>query len=188
MEPSSALCYLWPICLHVFSAKFKIIYLSQKKSDFYQSWNSIFFWDTNDKILFTLWLCAHMHAHKGKIVHTTFCKVHNPISQTNRVRFSPNLELKVVLEYQAQNIIHIVVVCTCACTQRGNVHATLCNEHNHISQPNQFGFSPKLEFMVLMGYQAPNIIHIVVVCSHARTQRDMIRKLLFSMCIIIYLS
>ena len=132
--------------------------------------------------------CVPTCTHRGKIVHTTFCKVHNPISQTNRVRFSPNLELKVVLEYQAQNIIHIVVVCTCACTQRGNVHATLCNEHNHISQPNQFGFSPKLEFMVLMGYQAPNIIHIVVVCSHARTQRDMIRKLLFSMCIIIYLS
>lgn len=58
------LCYLRLICLHEFFAMCTIIYISQNKSEFFQTWNSMSFWGTKHKIIFTLWFCEHMYAHK----------------------------------------------------------------------------------------------------------------------------
>ena len=60
--------------------------------------------------------CTHTKGHDSQ---TTLFNVHNHISQLNEVRWSPNLKLMFLLGYQAQNIIHIVGVCTHACTQKG---------------------------------------------------------------------
>ena len=52
------------LCTQLF-AMCTIIFLSQIKSDFHQTWNLTSLWGTKHKTLFTLGLCAHMHAHKG---------------------------------------------------------------------------------------------------------------------------
>ena len=67
-------------------------------------------------------------------VHNNSYNVHNLISQPNQFKFSPNLEHKVLLGFQAQNIANVMVVCTYGCTQRGYVHTTFYNVHNHIFQ------------------------------------------------------
>ncbi len=80
-------------------------------------------------IINTMVACTHMCTQKGN-VHTNSYNVHNLISQPNQLKFSPNLEHKVLLRFQAQNIANVIVVCTYCCTQLGNVHTTFYNVHH----------------------------------------------------------
>lgn len=95
-------------CMHTKGAMCTILFapcttinLSQTRSDILQTWNFRSFWGTKKTYNLDFWLCAHIW-HKKSNMHSSFCNVHNHRFQQNYLRCSPNLELNVILRYQAQ--------------------------------------------------------------------------------------